>query len=135
MKYVPSLEKSFRPMIVELRKFKENATVPFAICVERQNGYRYRYDMNVYPGDNENNYEMIERVIKSILWVVGGYKIYLGGNEYIVNKMQEVFSLNGTRAFDVDFMSRVYDKPFEVIACTLETVPASVEASLPAGGH
>ena len=76
MKYVPSLEKSFRPMIVELRKFKENATVPFAICVERQNGYRYRYDMNVYPGDNENNYEMIERVIKSILWVVGGYKIY-----------------------------------------------------------
>ena len=114
MKYVPSLEKSFRPMIVELRKFKENATVPFAICVERQNGYRYRYDMNVYPGDNENNYEMIERVIKSILWVVGGYKIYLGGNEYIVNKMQEVFSLNGTRAFDVDFMSRVYDKPFEV---------------------
>ena len=49
--------------------------------------------------------------------------------------MQEVFSLNGTRAFDVDFMSRVYDKPFEVIACTLETVPASVEASLPAGGH
>ena len=135
MKYVPSLEKSFRPMIVELRKFKENATVPFAICVERQNGYRYRYDMNVYPGDNENNYEMIERVIKSILWVVGGYKIYLGGNEYIVNKMQEVFSLSGTRAFDVDFMSRVYDKPFEVIACTLETVPASVEASLPAGGH
>lgn len=135
MKYVPSLEKSFRPMIVELRKFKENATVPFAICVERQNGYRYRYDMNVYPGDNENNYEMIERVIKSILWVVGGYKIYLGENEYIVNKMQEVFSLNGTRAFDVDFMSRVYDKPFEVIACTLETVPASVEASLPAGGH
>ena len=40
MNYVPSLEKSFRPMIVELRKFKEKATVPFAICVERQNGYR-----------------------------------------------------------------------------------------------
>ena len=25
MKYVPSLEKSFRPMIVELRKFKKQA--------------------------------------------------------------------------------------------------------------
>ena len=135
MKYVPSLEKSFRPMIVELRKFKKQATNPFAICVERQNGYRYRYDMNVFPGDNAENYEMIERVIKSILWVVGGFKIYLGGHDGIVKKMQEVFSLNGTRKFDVDFMSRVYDKPFEVIACSLQDVPSSVEASLPAGGH
>lgn len=91
MKYVPSLEKSFRPMIVELRKFKKQATNPFAICVERQNGYRYRYDMNVFPGDNAENYEMIERVIKSILWVVGGFKIYLGGHDGIVKKMQDGF--------------------------------------------
>lgn len=91
--------------------------------------------MNVFPGDNAENYEMIERVIKSILWVVGGFKIYLGGHDGIVKKMQEVFSLNGTRKFDVDFMSRVYDKPFEVIACSLQDVPSSVEASLPAGGH
>ena len=34
---------------------------------------------------------MIERVIKSILWVVGGFKIYLGGHDGIVKKMQEVF--------------------------------------------
>ena len=40
MKYVPSLEKSFRPMIDELRKFKEKATVPIEICVERKNRYR-----------------------------------------------------------------------------------------------
>ena len=31
--YVPSLEKEFRPMIIELRKFKEKGSVPFAICV------------------------------------------------------------------------------------------------------
>lgn len=135
MNYVPSLEKTFRPMILELRRFKKNATVPFAICVERQNGYRYRYDMNVYPGDYAENYEMIERVIKSILWVVGGYKIYLGGHELVCEKMQEVFSLNGARAFDVDFMSRVYNQPFEVIPCKFEEVPVSVEASLPAGGN
>ena len=76
--YVPSLEKDFRPMIIELRKFKEKGTVPFAICVERQSGYKYRYDLNVMPGKDAENEEMIERVIKSILWVVGGFKIYLG---------------------------------------------------------
>ncbi len=133
--YVPSLEKDFRPMIIELRKFKEKGTVPFAICVERQSGYKYRYDLNVMPGKNAENEEMIERIIKSILWVVGGFKIYLGGNDELVKAMQQVFSYNGARKFDVEFMERVYKQKFEVIACSFDTVPASVEASIPAGGH
>ena len=78
---------------------------------------------------------MIERIIKSILWVVGGFKIYLGGNDELVKAMQEVFSYKGGRKFDVEFMERVYKEKFEVVACTYETVPASVEASIPAGGH
>lgn len=133
--YVPSLEKEFKPMIIELRKFKEKGTVPFAICVERQSGYKYRYDLNVMPGKDAENEEMIERVIKSILWVVGGFKIYLGGNDELVKAMQEVFSYNGSRKFDVEFMERVYKQKFEVVACSYEEVPASVEASIPAGGH
>ena len=60
--YVPSLEKDFKPMIIELRKFKEKGTVPFAICVERQSGYKYRYDLNVMPGKDAENEEMIETV-------------------------------------------------------------------------
>ena len=135
MKYVPSLEPSFMPMALKLKEFKEKGSVPFAICVERNKGYRYRYDLNVLPGESAENEEMIERVIKSILWVVGGYKIYLGGNEALVKKMQEVFSLEGARKFDVDFMAKVYDKKFEVIACSYDEVPASVDASLPAGGN
>ena len=133
--YVPSLEKEFRPMIVELRKFKEKGTVPFAICVERQSGYRYRYDLKVMPGKNAENEEMIERLIKSILWVVGGFKIYLGGNDELVASMQKVFSKGGKRDFDVNFMERVYGKKFEVVACSIDTVPESIEASIPAGGH
>ena len=135
MKYVPSLEPAFMPMAVKLKEFKEKGTVPFAICVERNKGYKYRYDINVLPGDSEENNEMIERVIKSILWVVGGYKIYLGGNDALAHKMQEVFSVTGARSFDAKFMANVYDKPFEVIACQYDEVPQSVEASLPAGGH
>lgn len=47
--------------------------------------------MNVFPGDNAENYEMIERVIKSILWVVGGFKIYLGGHDGIVKRCKRFF--------------------------------------------
>lgn len=134
--YVPSLEKEFKPMIVELRKFKELGTVPYAICVERQSGYKYRYDINVMPGKNAQNEEMIERLIKSILWVVGGFKIYLGGNDELTSAMQEVFSYTGARKFDVEFMENVYDKKFEVVNCgSVDKVPSEVSASIPAGGH
>ena len=129
------LDKGFTPMIVKLREFKKKGTVPFAICVERQAGYRYRYDLNVLPGKNAENEEMVERLIKSILWVTGGFKIYLGGNDELAQKMVQVFSHTGARKFDVEFMERVYGKKFEVIASSLEEVPASVNASLPAGGH
>ena len=47
MKYVPSLEPSFIPMISKVQEFKEKGTIPFAICVERNRGYKYRYDIKI----------------------------------------------------------------------------------------
>ena len=135
MKYVPSLEPGFIPMISKVREFKEKGTIPFAICVERNKGYRYRYDIKLIENNDEENAEYVERIIKTILWVVGGFKIYLGGDDKLVARMQEVFSLKGTRAFDVDFMTKIYDQKFEVIACAYDEVPTSVESSIPSGGH
>ena len=135
MKYVPSLEPGYIPMISKVREFKEKGTIPFAICVERNKGYRYRYDIKLIENNEEENAEYVERIIKTILWVVGGFKIYLGGDEALVARMQKVFSLGGTRHFDVDFMTRIYDQKIEVIACSYEGVPASVESSIPSGGH
>ncbi len=135
MKYVPSLEPSFIPMISKVQEFKEKGTIPFAICVERNRGYKYRYDIKLIENNEEENAEFVERIIKTILWVVGGFKIYLGGDDALVAKMQKVFSLEGARAFDAEFMARIYGEKLEVIACTYETVPASVESSIPSGGH
>lgn len=135
MKFVPSLEPGYIPMISKVKEFKEKGTIPFAICVERNQGYRYRYDIKLIENNEEENAEYVERIIKTILWVVGGYKIYLGGEDSLVKKMQKVFSLEGTRKFDVDFMSKIYDKEFEVIACKFEDVPTNVESSIPSGGH
>ena len=139
LKYKLRLDPNFEPMILKVQEL-ENKTknnpnaVPLAICVERQNGYRYRYDMKVLK-KSEEELELVERIIKSILWVVGGYKVYIGGPKEITEEIKKIFSLGGKRDFDVDFMSRVYDKPFEVITTEVSMVPTSVESSIPAGGH
>ena len=122
MKYVPSLDKNFKPMIVLLREFNEGVknseSQPLTICLERNQGYNYIYNIDVYKdntGHDEENYFIIERIIKSLLWVVGGFKVYIKGSKVICDKIKEAYTEKGVRAFDADFMANVYEKPFEVV--------------------
>ena len=103
LKYNLNLDPKFQPMVVQLREFKarvaessQKATV--SLCVERNNGYRYRYDLDVIPGDAAN-VKMVERLLKSILWVVGGYKIYINGPKNLTDEIVKIFSMEGSRAF------------------------------------
>ncbi len=139
LKYNLKLDPKFQPMVMELREFKERVAeasekAHVAFCVERNNGYRYRYDLDVIPGDKEN-VKMIERLLKSIIWVVGGYKVYISGPSELTSEIREIFSLTGHRSFDAEFMARVYRNPFEVVVVEEHDVPSSVEASIKVGGH
>ena len=79
LKLIPQLDPGFQPMSVVLRSFRrqvaqDKAKEKMAICVERQGGYRYRYDMDILGVNEqtlETNVAIIERLIKSILWFVG----------------------------------------------------------------
>ena len=82
MKYVPVLDKDFRPMYETFRNYLKEVNASehktLKVCVERNDGYNYVYEYPVYSSADkatENN-KMAERIIKTILWVVGGYKIF-----------------------------------------------------------
>jgi len=109
----PKLDKEFIPAIVWTKKFLETANSPIAIAVERENGLFYRYDTKI--GDNqENNKFYIERLIKMLLWSVGGFKIYID-NENLAKELADYYSDNGLRAFDKVTMERIYEQKFEVV--------------------
>ncbi len=141
MKYVPIYDKNYYPMIVKLNEYKnavKNAkNKPFSICVERNKGYNFIYSLDIFAEESkfEENYGIVERIIKTILWVAGGYKIYLLGDEYLYNRISQDYSMQGARAFDVEFMSGVYEKPFEVVLATKGTFPSKNSCSLKVGGH
>ncbi len=136
MKYVPSLDKNFYPLILKLREFnnkvKEAKEVSkLTICLERHCGYNYIYNIDIFKdgtGHDEENYDMIERIIKSLLWVVGGYKIYIKGSNYVFKRTYEDYLVNGVRKFDADFMANVYEKPFEVVETN--NIPESKEEKI-----
>ncbi len=141
MKYVPIYDKTYYPMIVKLNEFKSEVknskNKPFKICVERNKGYNFIYELDIFSDEDkrQENYEVIERLIKTILWVAGGYKIYLLGDDYLYEKISADYTLEGARAFDVKFMSGVYEKPFEVINANENTFPKKNSCALKVGGH
>ena len=142
MKYVPILDKNYKPAVLELRQFQQDVLASkkankIAICLLRNNGYVYRFDMDVYQDgvNDERNFFIVERVIKSMLWVVGGYKIYLAGSHTLYQKIKAAYQDKGLRDFDYHFMSGVYEHDFEVEEATFDTLPAVKESSVPAGGH
>ena len=131
MKYVPSLDKNFSPIILKIREFNElvkkaSEVSHLTICLERNQGYNYFYEIDIFAdgtGHDEENYELVERIVKSLLWIVGGYKVYVAGSKYIYEKLKEAYSENGARAFDADFMGNVYENDFVVVECKKEELP------------
>ena len=124
MKYIPVYDKGYYPMIVKLNEFKSEVAKSdkkhVKICVERNKKYNFIYELDVFACEckREENYAIVERLIKTILWVAGGYKIYILGDDYLYERIKADYTLEGARAFDVKFMSGVYETPFEVVKAT-----------------
>ena len=141
MKFVPTLDKQFRPMYLEFAEYKkevaEAANKPLKICVERNDGYKYVYSYDIFASADkaDRNNRMAERIIKTILWVVGGYKIYICGDDGVFDYIKNAYTDNGLRAFDKGFMERVYESKFEVVKTDEKTFPEKKKCSLKVGGH
>lgn len=142
MKTIPILDESFRPAIIALREFNEEVQkhqnkTHIIISIERDQGYIYRREFDILPegvNDELNNF-IIERYIKTVLWLVGGYKIYIAGSHSVFEKIKSYYSPNGLRQFDFDFMSTCYEKTVEVIEYSLESIPEEKKCSISLGGN
>ncbi len=139
---LPVLDKNFYPMIKALNDFdavvaKSESPVEVTIVAERSGGYNYVYTYKALADgiDDKLNFRIAERIAKTILWVVGGFKIYVAGSKSIYEYLKKAYTLEGLRAFDVDFMSGVYEKPFEVVWLEKEEIPEQKNASIRVGGY
>lgn len=139
----PVLDKNFYPMIKALEEYeaevkKSGNTAEVALIAERNGGYNYVYKYTAFAdgsGKDEWNFRIAERLAKTILWGVGGYKISVSGSKKIYEGLKKAYTADGARAFDVDFMSGVYEKPFEVVWLEKDEIPAEKNCSLRVGGY
>ena len=134
------LDPGFQPPAIFHRCYAEATlasgnAVPLVIGLERECGRRSRFETLVRPGVDPETMQHVERIVKFLLWSRGGWRLHIGGPQSIGEYIRGCFDPVGSRAFDVQVMSRVYERPFEVLVTNAESVPAAHEVSTPLGGH
>ena len=135
----PVLDPKFYPMIAALEDFdaavQKAPSCDVTLVVERSGGYNSVYTFRAFQDgvDDAWNFRIAERLAKTLLWVCGGYKIGVFGSPKIAEHLKKTYCLSGARAFDADFMSGVYERPFEVEL--LDTVPPVKRSNIKVGGH
>lgn len=131
----PLLDPEFMPIGLFNRAFLRSARKPVSLAVERANG-----QMAVVHTFIHGTEEMVkadiyyaDRLVKQLLWMQGGFRVYVSGDEGIYHHLKAAYSTQGSRAFDADFMAGVYEHPFEVVLC--DSVLEEKGASQAIGRH
>lgn len=141
LKVKAKLDPKFAPMSVVCREMreatKENGQ-DIVIAIERNKGYTTTYKTRIFPdgtGKDTENFNFVERIVKTLLWVAGGYKIIIAGSDTVAAKIKEAYSYGGARDFDVHFMERVYENTFSVESVALADAPKDKSSASPVGRH
>ena len=134
VKNVPVLDPEFTPLLKFNRAFLKGATKPFSVAVERADGQMATTHTFIHgtPEMAEADRYYIDRIVKTALWMKGGYKIYVN-DQGIYDYLCGVYCKGGEREFDWDFMANIFEKPFEIVLT--DAVPESMDAPKPMGGH
>ncbi|MBC7289316.1 MAG: ROK family protein [Armatimonadetes bacterium] len=113
--------------------------VPLRIAVERERGLVSTFEMEVFPEGSphfDQALPIVERIVKTLLWAYGGWKVIIGGPRAIGEYIASVYAPNGERAFDYEFMGeKVYEQTFTVEATDPDSVPEAREQPMPIGRH
>ncbi len=141
LKVGAALDPQFTPMALVVREMKEKTAsdgIDIVVGVERSRGSITTYKTRIFregTGHDDENFDFVERIVKTLLWVAGGFKVYIAGAPVVGARIAEAYTDKGYRDFDLHFMERVYETKFEVIVCSLEDAPVDKGSAAPVGRH
>ncbi len=135
VKNKPELDPGFMPLQLFNEAFLRDAKKPVGIAVERADGGMAAVETFIHGTEamREADHYYIDRLVKTILWMKGGYRIYVRGDEETCAFLRSIYCAGGKQEFDWDYMAHVFEQPFEIVMC--EELPAAKDAPKAIGGH
>ena len=135
IKNIPVLDPEFTPILRFNQAFLATAAKPVSIAVERADGQMSTHHTFIHGTEEMKAADCyyIERLVKTILWWKGGYKVYVAGDKTVYDYLCQVYNAGGQQEFDWDYMSSVFEHPFEIVLCDI--VPEAKDLPKRVGGH
>ena len=137
VKNLPVLDTGFIPMAAFCRDFEKSAQngKEIAVAVERNQGQIAvrRFKIHGTEAMAKADAVYVDRTVKMLLWAYGGFKVMICGDDTIATTIATAYAKGGAREFDSNFMSRVYERPFEVVSLPLDQTPIAYSLSQSAG--
>lgn len=140
MKIEAKLDPKFQPLELVFRDFEKRAdeegSVELILSVEGAAGLVNTVKTRVFAvGHEDENIGYAERLVKSMLWVYGGYKVIVAGPKYIFDAIDAAYKADGARAFDFDFMANVFEHDFECEYRNASDMPETKGSASSVGRH
>ena len=112
----PELDPEFTPAVLWNREYINAVNASglggkLVISVERANGAISSLETEIFPHDGtyrKVNLKYVERLIKSLLWIKGGFKIYIAGCPSLAKEIFQIYSPAGRREFDYDIIHNIH---------------------------
>ncbi|MBI1841843.1 MAG: ROK family protein [Verrucomicrobia bacterium] len=112
------------------------ARAAFSLALERNQGLTHVFSTEVFTSDHsEDTDRYLNRLVKYLLWQIGGWKLSVAGPARLTSRIQADFSAHGCQSFDARLMQQAYGKPFTVEIVPADALPAAKESSSSIGGH
>ena len=141
---VPCLDKDFVPAILWDREFRKEVKASgkvreIIIALERTSESVSTFPTIVFDNptaeEKEANIRHVERLVKALLWIRGGWKVTIAGDEALAGDIAKIYSPSGERAFDYEIMGRIYSHTMTVEGCAYDKAPQAIEPTKPLGRH
>ena len=135
VKNSPKLDPGYIPLYKFNQAFLKDAKMPLGLAVERSGGEMAVCETFIHgtPEMREADCYYVNRLVKTILWMKGGFRVYVRGSEEIAAYLREAYSAGGCQEFDWDYMANVFEHPFEIVSCG--ELPAPKDSPKAIGRH
>jgi predicted NBD/HSP70 family sugar kinase len=138
-KFSPELDGGFLPASLWTRAYEalldEHGRREVVLVLSRSEESFTVHREEVLPADSgwdDLNFRHLERTVKFLLWARGGCRLAISGAPELVDRLAATYAPGGERAFDADFVRKVFGEALSISAADPGSLPAADSAH--AGG-
>lgn len=141
-RHLPPLDTKFIPAALWHRAYQRQVendprSSSLHLALTRKDGTTFRHQLRILPHEGRNialNNTYVERTVKFLLWMKGGSRLLVAGEESIANMLSQTYSQSGPRSFDREVVGQgIFDEPITAAACPREELPPASEENVALG--